>query len=85
MDGKVRGGDIHLPPEWSDEKRHTFLAWLNDELSDEDSAEHCIAGNDRSWQTRPSDHLAGNRLHVHGPIQPMQEPGFLARLLGGAR
>jgi hypothetical protein len=43
---------------------------------------HHRAGNDRPWQTRPSDHLAGNRLHVHGPIQPMQEPGFLARLLG---
>jgi hypothetical protein len=43
---------------------------------------HHRTGNDRSWQTRPSDHLAGNRLHVHGPIAPMQEPGFLARLLG---
>jgi hypothetical protein len=46
---------------------------------------HHRTGNDRSWQTRPSDHLAGNRLHVHGPIQPMQEPGFFARLFGGAR
>lgn len=25
---------------------------------------------------------ASMRYHVHGPIQPMEEPGFFARLLG---
>lgn len=39
-------------------------------------------GNDRPWQTRPSDHLAGQRRYHHGPILPMETPGFLARLLG---
>jgi len=24
------------------------------------------------------------RYHAHGPIQPMEEPGFLARLFGRA-
>jgi len=24
----------------------------------------------------------GTRLHIHGPIQPMERPGLLQRLLG---
>jgi hypothetical protein len=43
---------------------------------------HHTAGASNPWQTRPSDHLAGNRRHVHGPVQPMSEPGFWSRLFG---
>lgn len=46
------------------------------------SLRHHTAGNERPWQTRPSDHLRGNRRHIHGAIQPMPQPGFLARLFG---
>jgi hypothetical protein len=48
---------------------------------------HHRTGNDRPWQTRPSDHTRfdAHRRFVNGPIQPMQEPGFFARLFGGAR
>ena len=39
-----------------------------------------------SWQFRPSDHTrtCGHRRYVHGPIEPMEEPGLLAKLFGRA-
>lgn len=43
---------------------------------------HHTSGNARSWQFRPSDHLHGQRRHTHGPILPMEQPGFFARLFG---
>jgi hypothetical protein len=40
-------------------------------------------GGSRTIQYRQSDHVAGQRRYVHGPLQPMEEPrGFLARLFG---
>jgi hypothetical protein len=39
-------------------------------------------GNSKPWQHRPSDHLLGNRLYIHGPIQPMQPPSWWERLFG---
>jgi hypothetical protein len=43
---------------------------------------HHTTGNARSWEHRPSDHVSGHRRHWHGPIQPMEQPGFFARLFG---
>jgi hypothetical protein len=43
---------------------------------------HTTAGNHRPWQSRPSDHLSGQRAHIHGRIRPMEAPGFFARLFG---
>jgi hypothetical protein len=49
------------------------------------SLRYHTSGNPRSWQTRPSDHLAGNRRWVHGPIRPMEQPSLWARLFGRGR
>lgn len=46
------------------------------------SLRHHTHGNDRPWQYRQPDHALGNRRHVHGPIRPMEPPGFFARLFG---
>ena len=49
------------------------------------SLSYHTTGNAKPWQHRPSDHLLGNRAHWYGRIQPMDEPSFLARLLGMGR
>lgn len=46
------------------------------------SLRYHTAGNSRPHETRPSDHLLGQRRVIHGPIRPMHEPSWLARLLG---
>jgi hypothetical protein len=46
---------------------------------------HTTAGNRAPWQSRPSDHLQGQRMAIHGKIQPMHEPSWLARILGARR
>lgn len=45
------------------------------------------SGNSRPWETRQSDHVLGNRLHWHGPIQGMDygRPGFVRRIFGAFR
>ena len=42
------------------------------------------AGNARPWEYRPSDHLAGSRSFIHGPLQPMAEskPRWWQRITG---
>jgi hypothetical protein len=42
------------------------------------------SGNSRAWEHRPSDHRRtdANRRYVAGPILPMEQPGWFARLFG---
>lgn len=45
---------------------------------------HNRSGGERAWQFRRSAHAhdPSLRLHHHGPIRPMEEPGFFARIFG---
>ena len=46
------------------------------------SLRHHCAGNDRSWRLDRKPQDPSLRRLAHGPVQPMEEPGWIARLFG---
>ena len=49
------------------------------------SLRHHRSGNDRSWRFDRKPQDASLRYRMHGPIVPLETPGFLARLFGAIR
>jgi hypothetical protein len=43
---------------------------------------HHRSGNNDFWRFRKGPQDASQRLRIHGPVQGMEQPGFLAKLFG---
>jgi hypothetical protein len=45
---------------------------------------HTKTGNDRYWEVSPRSHRRDSawRAMIEGPLHPMEEPGFFARIFG---